>query len=44
MLNINLHFDGSDEIMLREKKEKSGLTWEEFVLVSAGVRRKEDFE
>jgi hypothetical protein len=45
MVNVNARFDGEDEKRLLEAKKKSGrLTWPEFILVSAGVRTREEIE
>jgi hypothetical protein len=45
MLHVNVPFDGEDEKRLREAKRKSrGLTWSEFILVSSGVRTREEIE
>jgi hypothetical protein len=44
MFTLNLHFDDKDGKKLKKEKMKSGLTWERFVLVKAGVRTKEEFK
>ncbi len=40
MLNINVHYEGDQEKFLRSEKEKSGLTWPEFILFTAGYIEK----
>jgi uncharacterized protein YfiM (DUF2279 family) len=40
MLNINIHYDGDQEKFLRSAKKKSGLTWPEFILFTAGYTEK----
>jgi len=42
MITINVSFDGEEEEKLRKLKSDSGLSWEEFILVSSGVIRKSE--
>lgn len=42
MITINVTFEGEQEEKLVKLKEKSGLSWHDFILVSAGVVKRND--
>lgn len=42
MYTINVTFDGEPGEQLLELKTKSGLTWEKFILVLAGIESVDD--
>jgi hypothetical protein len=42
MITINVKFEGEQEDNLEKLKDKSGLSWHDFILVSAGVVKRKD--
>jgi hypothetical protein len=42
MITINVTFEGDQEEKLVKLKEKSGLSWHDFILVSSGAIKRKD--
>ncbi len=42
MITINVTFEGDQEEKLVKLKEKSGLSWHDFILVSSGAVKRKD--